>query len=64
MMIVATPWTILSSLAFEEIVNELAELVDDLCITPGTRAWENVFKRMIKLKIGFWPEHGEELVTQ
>ena len=55
-----------SSPEFEAFVNELAELVDDdyLSITPGTSAWEsaeNVWKRVIELEIGFWPEDGEEL---
>jgi thiaminase len=53
-----------SSPGFEKFVNELAELVDDLSITPGTSAWEsaeNVWKRVIELEIGFWPEDGEEL---
>ena len=31
-----------SSPEFEEFVNALAELVDDLCITPGTSAWETL----------------------
>ena len=51
-----------SSPEFEKFVNELAELVDGLCITPGTSVWEsaeNVWKRVIELEIGFWPEDGE-----
>lgn len=56
-----------SSPEFEEFVNELAKLVDDLYIAPGTSAWEsaeNVWKRVIELEIGFWPEDGEELVMR
>lgn len=53
-----------SSPEFEKFVNELAELVDDLGITPGTSAWEsaeNVWKRVVELEIDFWPHDGEEL---
>ena len=67
-MIIATPWRFLLRIGVlrssPEFVNALAELVDDLCITPGTSVWEsaeNVWKRVIELEIGFWPEDGEEL---
>ncbi|PFH50615.1 hypothetical protein AMATHDRAFT_144738 [Amanita thiersii Skay4041] len=55
-----------SSPEFVEFVDELATLVNDLGIKPGTEAWiraEGIWSRIVELEADFWPNTGEE-VTQ
>ena len=56
----ATNW---SSPEFEEFVDALGKLVDGLNIEQGSDEWERageVWKRVVELEVGFWPEDGEE----
>lgn len=53
-------WT---SPEFEKFVDDLAELVDELCIQPGSDGWtrgEYIWERIIELEEAFWPNEGEE----
>ncbi|KZP33725.1 heme oxygenase-like protein, partial [Athelia psychrophila] len=55
-----TNWT---SPEFEKFVDELAELVDELGIQPGSDGWkrgEDIWTRIIELEEAFWPNEGEE----
>ncbi|KAF8156002.1 heme oxygenase-like protein [Crassisporium funariophilum] len=52
-----------SSPEFEAFVKELADLVDSLGISPGTREWaraEEIWTRVVELEVGFWPNDEEE----
>lgn len=53
-------WT---SPEFEKFVDDLAELVDELGIQPGSDGWkrgEDIWTRIIELEEAFWPNEGEE----
>ena len=53
-------WT---SNEFAIFVNELADLVNSLGVSPGTDDWSNmerIWSRVIELEVDFWPETGEE----
>lgn len=57
----ATNW---SSPDFVKFVNNLAKLVDDLNIQPGTDTWkraEGIWARVVELEVDFWPVEGEEV---
>jgi len=52
-----------SSPEFATFVQDLADVVDDLGITPNSKAWaraEQIWLRVVELEVGFWPEVGEE----
>jgi thiaminase len=52
-----------SSPQFITFVNNLASLVDDLGIEPGTETWvnaEQIWNRVVELEAEFWPNAGEE----
>ena len=53
-------WT---SAEFVKFVDDLASLVNDLDIKPGTDLWrraEMIWDRVVELEVGFWPNEGEE----
>ncbi|KAF8636898.1 hypothetical protein AX17_003150 [Amanita inopinata Kibby_2008] len=52
-----------SSPQFVKFVDDLAALVNDLGIQPGTETWkraEHIWNRVVELEAEFWPEVGEE----
>ena len=56
-----------SSPEFAAFVKDLADLVDDLGITPNSKAWgraEQIWLRVVELEVGFWPEAGEEIASR
>jgi thiaminase len=60
----AANWT---SPEFEEFVKDLADLVDNLEIPPGSKAWkraENIWARIVELEESFWPEEREEITMK
>lgn len=53
-------WT---SQEFEEFVNKISSLVNDLGIQPDSDGWkkaEGIWGRVVELEETFWPEEGEE----
>ncbi|KAF9010089.1 hypothetical protein BDQ17DRAFT_999068 [Cyathus striatus] len=53
-----------SSPEFVEFVDDLAKLVDNLKIAPGSESWkraEAIWARVIELEERFWPVEGEEM---
>ncbi|RDX45188.1 heme oxygenase-like protein [Lentinus brumalis] len=51
---------------FERFVDDIADLVNHLQISPGTPAWaraEEIWARVIELEESFWPLGGEELAA-
>lgn len=56
----ATNW---SCSEFVNFVDELASLVNDLGIVPGSRQWkraEDIWARVIELEAAFWPMEGDQ----
>lgn len=48
-------------------MDELAALVDELDILPGSESWkraEGIWERVVELEEAFWPIDGEELTTR
>ena len=48
-------------------MNDLAELVDDLHIQPGSDLWkrsETIWERVVELEVGFWPSENELVDTK
>ena len=54
---------------FVEFVEELADIINELDITPNNSsprflAIQKAFMRVTELEKEFWPEEGEELVSR
>ena len=52
-----------SSDEFIKFVDDLASLVDDLHLMPGSDEWkraEGLWERVVELESEFWPQDGEE----
>ncbi|KAK2461218.1 hypothetical protein APHAL10511_006745 [Amanita phalloides] len=48
---------------FAKFVDDLASLVNDLGIKPGSQTWanaEHIWNRVVELEADFWPNAGEE----
>lgn len=55
-----TNWT---NVDFHKFVQELADIVDGLNITPNTELWkkaEAIWFTVVSLEVGFWPRIGED----
>lgn len=48
---------------FKQFVNDIKEIVDNLEVQSGTelrKRTEMVWRRVVELEVGFWPNIGEE----
>jgi len=48
---------------FHKFVQELADLVDNLNVSPGTQLWkkaEEIWDTVVSLEVGFWPRIDED----
>ena len=52
---------------FVKFVDDLADLVNSLGITPGSPSWkraEDIWARVVELEEAFWPIQGETQVSR